>query len=211
MCGAGRVPELGRDRGQDRFDPCPMGRLAPTHDRRAMARALFSARDADTKERALQRLHPAHRVAEIGVTCVDDEVIGGQMRIQRLDLSVYRRTGGHHQQDSARRFERVRQRLQRLAGHNAVGQITGLFHKRVRLRYRAVEHRDRKTLFRDVEREGRAHRTQPDQSNIRFCHDAPPPSFRLTCASFCAKATPKRKTRPAEGRVFEAGSLVVVS
>ena len=120
---AWRAVYLGRDRLEDLLHVRPRQRVAAGHDRRAVARALFAARDARADEQDAffgQRLGAPRRVREVRVAAVDDDVAGLQVRHQLVDHVVHRLAGLDHQHHAPRPLQQPGQLLDRVcAGDRA--------------------------------------------------------------------------------------------
>ena len=82
-------------------DAVPILRRATAHDRGAMPRALFPARNPHShKARAKIGSRTAICVVEIGVARVDDQIVLAQQGLQGGNLVIHGLTCGNHQDDS---------------------------------------------------------------------------------------------------------------
>ena len=113
-----------------------------------------------------------HRVAEIGVAGVDDDVALGKHRAQQRDLLVDRLAGLHHKDDRTRRPDRRGELGDTVARDDASLELAGVFDECVGARRRPVEDGDAMALFGDVEREVRAHHAKADQADVGVFHCA---------------------------------------
>ena len=165
--------KLRRDRGENAFDP-GVGLLRPTdHDRRAMPRTFLAAGHTHANERQTAALKPGkapHRVAEIRIAGVNDNVVLRHQRAKRRDLFVNSLTGLHHDNHRARRTDRGDKLFHRVTRNNAFGEFSGRGHEGVGLFQRAVKDSNPVAFFRNVERQIRPHHPKTDQTNFRLLH-----------------------------------------
>ena len=170
---AGLAFEFRRDRGQHLFHAC-IGRLsAAGHDRRAVAGALFAAGNTHAHEGWVVRRRrdgAAHRIAEIGVAGVDQDVVGRQQRPQRRDLLVDRIARRDHDDDGARPANGGGEFRERPARNDAVGKRTRAGMEFLGRLRGAIIDRDGEALFGDVERQIGAHDAKTDQADFRCRH-----------------------------------------
>jgi hypothetical protein len=127
---------LGSNRGQHRLDALPAVFGAADHDRRTMARTFFAARHAHADEGqvgVLEAVEAGDRVAEIGIAGIDHDVALGQMRAQQFHLLIDRLAGLDHDDDRARRADRLDELLDRLARNDLLLQIAGALVELIRL------------------------------------------------------------------------------
>jgi hypothetical protein len=149
------------------------------HDRRAVARALLTARDAGAGEQQAARAQRAvapDGIGEARVAAIDDQVARLEQRRQRLDLHIGGLPRLHHQDQRARPPQRADQLLQRDAGRHR--EALGLVARDELLgpARRPVVDGDAVAMLGDVEREILAHHAEADQADVRLpglCHALP--------------------------------------
>lgn len=144
-------------------------RAAARHDAGPVQRALLAARDAcaDEVDTALAKLLlTTSGVLEVGVAAVDDDIALVQQRGEFLDDRIRRITRLHHDDQAARPFQGRYELFGRVRGHEAPF-VAELLDQSVRLRCRAVVHRDRVAVAGEVARQVAAHHREPGDADLR--------------------------------------------
>jgi hypothetical protein len=123
VAGAGgtdvRVAALGRERLEDRLEPLHGLVVAADHEAEPDLQPPDTARDpcVDEVDAALLRLGVAsHRVTEIGVAAVDDDVAFVGEQQQMVERILGDLAGGNHEPERAWRIELLLQLVERARG-----------------------------------------------------------------------------------------------
>ena len=172
---AGLAVDLGGDGFPDGLELFPGLEFAAGHERRAEARAFFTAGDAGADEAEtffLQGFFAANGIGPEGVAAVDDDVVGFEQR----DEAVDDRVGGFTGLDEDNHLPRLGERLDKFRegfGADEAAGSGGIFRDEFfRLLDRAVENRDLEAVVGDIEGEVLTHDGKADESNVgvRFGH-----------------------------------------
>ena len=105
------------------------------------------------------------RVGEMRVAAVDEDVSGIALRAQMLDDAVDRTSGGHHDQDTPRPFQRMHERVWRVHADD-LGALGGPVDERFGLAGIEVVAGDRKSVALDVPRQISTHHAEPDDADL---------------------------------------------
>ena len=170
---AGLAFVLGGNGVEDMRYPVPVRPVAAAHDRGSVSRAVLAARDPDaeighTGGGGLGGA--AIRIVIVRIARIDNQVVRIHQRAQGRYLRIHGLARGHHQDNCARRGDRVDEFFQRTGRSDLRCQRPGLFHEAVHTRDGTVEYRNRKSFFGNVERQHRTHGAETDQSDFRRAH-----------------------------------------
>ena len=134
-CAAGFGLIFRGNRGKHALDAGVGFARAADHDRRAVAGAFLTAGNAhaDEGEAAAGQLGEApHRVAEIGISGIDDDVAVGEHRLQQRDLLVDGLAGLHQKDDRTRRPDGIGEFGDAVARDDPLLERAGAFARRRR-------------------------------------------------------------------------------
>src|SRR5690606_10856085 len=118
-----------------------------------MARAFLATGDAHSDEGQagpFQLGEATHRVAEIGIAGIDDDVATYEQVAKPLDLLVDRLARLHHQDDRTGRLDLGDELFERGAGDDIAAQVAGVLEERTRARRGAIVDGYRIALFSNV-------------------------------------------------------------
>ncbi|MNZ90946.1 hypothetical protein D3C78_1099180 [compost metagenome] len=172
-CHARIIVVLGGNGGQHLLDALPAILGAANHDRRSMTGTFFAAGNAHADKgqaAVLQIVETADRIAEIRIARIDHDVAVRKMGFKDFHLLVDRVTSLDHDDDRARRTNGGDEFLDGFARDQLSLQVPGFSVEFFRRFRGSVEYGNLVALFRDVQRQVRAHDAETDQTDFCLFH-----------------------------------------
>ena len=145
--------------------------LAARHDGRAFQRAFFTTGNAGTDEvKAFSRqlTVTANGVVVIGITAINNNVTLIEIGLQGVDSSISASARFNHQQDTARRFERLNELLNGIVRNEFFARVLG--NDFFGFFTRAVENGYGIATAFDVERQVAPHHCHTDNADLLLGH-----------------------------------------